>query len=69
MKINIFRAPRSRFVAVPEGHPLPETWAGAKFFKTIDIHPDDERIGIDNAKTVLAAIEQNGFAPLGDYGA
>ncbi|HHA2817993.1 TPA: hypothetical protein ACOFCQ_000521 [Stenotrophomonas maltophilia] len=68
MKINIFRTTRNRFVAVLEGHALPEPWAGAKFFKTIDINPDDERIGIGNAEVLLAEIEQSGFAPLGDYG-
>lgn len=69
MKINIFRTTRNRFIAVPKGHTLPESWAGAKFFKTIDLQPGDERIGIENPKAVLAAIEQEGFAPLGGYGA
>ncbi|MDI9271793.1 hypothetical protein [Stenotrophomonas sp. PFBMAA-4] len=62
MKINICRITLNRFIAVPQGHALPESWAGAKFFKTIDLHPDDERIGIGNPKAILAAIEQDGFA-------
>lgn len=69
MKINIYRTTRNRFIAARTGHALPESWEGAQFFKTIDLQPDDERIGIESPKAILAAIEQDGFAPLGGYGA
>jgi len=68
MRIDIYRHTGKRFIAVPEGHAVPESWAGARFFKTIDLLPGDVRIGLGDADRVLAAIEKDGYAVLGEFG-
>lgn len=64
MNIDIYSHTRNRFVAVPHKHTIPESWAGAKYFKTIDLQPDDVRYGLGNAAEVLATIEVEGYAAI-----
>ena len=62
MRIDIYRHTGKRFIAVPEGHAIPESWAGARYFKTIDLLPGDIRIGMGDAAQVLAGIGGAGYA-------
>lgn len=64
MRIDIYSHTRKRFIAVPAGNPVPESWAGARFFKTIDLQPGDIRIGLGNATQILASIQGEGFAAI-----
>jgi len=64
MKIDIYHHTRNRFIAVPHTHAVPESWAGARYFKTIDLKPDDVRYGLGHAAQVLAAIEETGYAAI-----
>lgn len=64
MRIGIYRHTGKRFIAVPEGHAVPEFWAGARFFKTIDLLPGDVRIGLGDAAQVLATIQGEGYAAI-----
>lgn len=45
-------------------HAVPETLAGAKFFKTIELKSGDVRIGMGDAARILAAIEKDGYAAI-----
>lgn len=62
MNIDIYSHTHRRFIAVPHKHAVPESWAGAKFFKTIELKSGDVRIGMGDAAQILAAIEKNGYA-------
>jgi len=62
MRIDIYRHTGKRFIAVPTGSFIPESWAGARYFKTIDLLPGDIRIGIGDAAQVLAGIGGEGYA-------
>lgn len=62
MNIDIYSHTHRHFIAVPHTHAVPESWAGAKFFKTIELKPGDVRIGMGDAAQILAAIEKDGYA-------
>lgn len=68
MKIDIYRCLeqlRFRFIAVPAGNPVPESWAGChcRFFKTIDLLPGQPRIAMTgDAATILATIDEVGWS-------
>lgn len=62
MNIDIYCTTAKRFIAVLHKHPIPESWAGARFFKTIDLQPVDVRYGMGDAAQVLAYIEGEGYA-------
>ena len=63
MNIDIHRRKGNRFIAVPAGHALPESWEGATYFKSIDLKPGQPRIGMVNStETVLADIEEVGWS-------
>lgn len=64
MRIDIYRHTGKRFIAIPAGNPVPESWAGARFFKTIDLRTGDVRIGLGNATKILASIQMEGFAAI-----
>lgn len=64
MEIDIYRNTRNRFIAVPNKHAPPSSWAGARFFKSIALQPDDVRIGLGDAAEVLATIEVEGYAAI-----
>lgn len=64
MKIDIYSHTRNRFVAVPHKHVIPESWDGAKYFKTIDLKSGDVRIGMGDAALVLKTIEVEGYAAI-----
>lgn len=70
MKIDIYSNTHSRsgYIAVATGSPVPECWAGALLFKTIDLQPGDNRICMGDTAEVLAAIENDGYADLGVCG-
>lgn len=68
MNIDIYSHTRKRYIAVPKGNVIPESWADAKFFKTIELRPGEVRIGLGNADDILAAIEKDGHADLGAFG-
>ncbi len=68
MKIDIYRCLeqlRHRFIAVPAGNPVPETWVDChcRFFKTIDLLPGQSRIGMaSDAGSVLSTIDEVGWS-------
>ena len=64
MRIDIYRHTGKRFIAIPAGNHVPESWAGARFFKTIDLQPVDVRYGMGDSAQVLATIEGEGFAAI-----
>lgn len=64
MRIDIYHHTGKRFIALPAGNPVPESLAGARFFKTIDLRPGDVRIGLGNANQILATIQGEGFAAI-----
>lgn len=77
MKIDLYRSlerrtpterPRNRFRAIPTGNTVPESWADARYFKTIDLEPGDIRIGAGDATTVLANIAKEGWSDMGEFG-
>lgn len=68
MNIDIYSHTRKRYIAVLKGKVIPESWADAKYFKTIELRPAEVRIGLGNADDILAAIEKDGYADLGAFG-
>lgn len=68
MTIDIYKHVKKGYIAVRAGHPIPQSWAGAKYFKTIELNPRDVRIGLGDAAQILAAIEKDGYAVLGEFG-
>ncbi|PPU25501.1 hypothetical protein [Xanthomonas arboricola] len=62
MNIDIYSNAHRRFIAVSHMHAVPEPWASAKFFKTIELKCDDVRIGMLSATRILVAIEKDGYA-------
>lgn len=63
MKIDIHRRKGNRFIALPTGHPVPQSWQESIYFKTIDLKSGDDRIGMVNStETVLANIEEVGWS-------
>ncbi|PZS90084.1 hypothetical protein [Stenotrophomonas maltophilia] len=68
MKIDIYKHVKKGYIAVRAGHPIPQSWAGAKYFKTIELNRGDVRIGMGDADQVLTAIEKDGYAVLGEFG-
>jgi hypothetical protein len=44
---------------------LPESWAGAKLFKTIGLLPGRVRTALGDAMAILEAIDKDGYADLG----
>lgn len=64
MQIDIHYLPPKRFIAVPQKHAIPESWAGAKFFKTIELETGDIRYGMGDAAQILTTIEQEGYAAI-----
>jgi hypothetical protein len=67
MKIDIYKYVKKGYIAVRAGHPIPQSWAGAKYFKTIELNPGDVKIGMGDADQVLTAIEKDGYAVLGEF--
>ena len=68
MKIDIYRCLeqlRYRFIAVPAGNPVPESWVdcNCRFFKTIDLLTGQSRIGMaSDADTVLSTVDEVGWS-------
>lgn len=67
MNIDIHRRNGNRYIAVPAGNTVPESWAGASYFKTIDLEPGDNRIGTGDATTILANIAKEGWSDMGAF--
>lgn len=67
MYIDIYRRPTKGYVAVAKAGVVPESWAGARLFKTIELLPAQVRIGLGDAAEILAAIEKDGYADLGAF--
>ena len=61
MRIDIHRHTGNRFIAIPANVALPESWAGARYFKTIDLEPTDIRIGMKDASAVLDRLDEVGW--------
>lgn len=65
MNIDIHRRKGNRYIAVPAGMPLPQSWEGAIYFKSIDLKPGQSRIGmVNSADTVLANLDEVGWSTL-----
>ena len=53
------------YIGVPAGNTIPESWAGCCYFKTIDLQPDQPRIGmVYDANTVLKAVDEVGWSEM-----
>lgn len=68
MYIDIYHRPIKGYVAVAKAGGVPEPWAGARLFKTIELLPGQVRIGLGDNTAILAAIEKDGYADLGAFG-
>lgn len=53
-----------RFIAVPQGHPLPEGWEQAVYFKTVELRPGKNRIGMPETHLVLESLTRKGWSTL-----
>lgn len=67
MKIDIYKYVKKGYIAVRAGHPIPQSWAGAKYFKTIELNPGDVKIGLEDTDQALAEIERDGYSVLGKF--
>ena len=63
MKIDIYTR-RAAFVAVPAGNPVPPHAEGWRWFKSIDLQPNDVRIGLADPSEVLQAIHAVGWSAM-----
>jgi hypothetical protein len=68
MYIDTYHRPTKGYVAVANAGVVPEPWAGARLFKTIELLPGQVRIGLGDTTAILAAIEKDGYADLGAFG-
>jgi len=65
MYIDIHRRPTKGYVAVAKAGIVPESWTGARLFKTIELLPGQVRIALGDAIAILEAIDKDGYADLG----
>ena len=68
MYIDIYHRPTKGYVAVAKAGIVPESWAGARLFKTIELLPGQVRIALGDAIAILEAIDKDGYADLGAFG-
>lgn len=55
---------RSRYRAIPAGSDVPESWAGARHFKTLDLQPGTRLIGAGDTTTILANLAKEGWSDM-----
>lgn len=55
---------RARYRAIPAGNPVPESWAGAIPFKTLDLQPGTNLIGAGDTTTILANLAKEGWSDM-----
>ena len=64
MQIDIYKHHHTTaFLGVPAGKPIPESWEGYRYFKSIDLLSGQSRIAMrGDAETILATIEAVGLS-------